>query len=70
MGLERYQRLIFARKKLPFLPIDAMELRANFPFEEAFLACAGGSNGLGSDREKLAAGQTKDQRKVGEALRR
>ena len=49
MGLERYQRLIFACKKLSFLPIDAMELRANFPLEEAFLACAGGSNGLGSD---------------------
>ena len=48
-SVERYQRLIFACKKLSFLPIDAMELRANSQFEEAFLACAGGSNGLGSD---------------------
>ena len=47
--VERYQCLIFARKKLPFLPINAMDLRANFPFEEAFLASAGGSYGLGSD---------------------
>ena len=41
--------LILASKKLSFLLIDAMELRANFQFEEAFLASAGGSNGLGSD---------------------
>ena len=34
-SVERYQRLIFARKKLSFLPIDATELSANSPFEEA-----------------------------------
>ena len=49
MGRSAVSAPDFCPQKTTVLPIDALELRANFPFEEAFLASAGGSNGMGSD---------------------